>query len=481
MTDHPTPSTSPAPPLRLYRFDRIVVIVMVVLLGAIALTIALGDRVGVQIRRTLPEGIASSTSGIAIQFSEAMNWDSVIERVQVEPLLEGAYTWGGTTLRFRPTEALEPGATYQVTLASGAESANGRKVLADTVYSFRVRTPRVAYLFPANATPQNVWIADPAEPGNGEQITFSPSGVLNFDISPDGTKLAFAERSTSTGTSDIKLLDLETGALTQLTNCPDSDCNSPVWRPDGNMLAYHRVDLNSELSDLGVSPTRVWLVDMSTTPPTNRPLFADSQLLGYSPQWSADGSRISVYDNNSVGILVYDFSDGSLLVVPTRNGGSDVALSPDGRRIIFPFLIIDQSGGGARNTLRIADLESEEITDLTSPADPIDDATTAWHPDGRYVALARRYTDERYTRTRQLYLLDTESSEVQPLIEEERYYNGFFSWDPQGEQLVVQRFPELTETGEMNSTGTPEIWTYDMETEQLTQVVENGYLPRWVP
>ncbi len=463
------------PGFRLTHFDRLVALVILGLVAALLIVLLLGDRVGVQIERTAPQAVASSTTGIAIQFSEAMNWDSVVERMAFQPPLEGAYTWTDRTLRFRPDEPLQPGAEYTVTLAGGAESTIGRQVLNATTFDFRIRTPRVAYLAPSDATPQNVWIADPAVEGSAEQVTFSPSGVLNFDISPDGTQVAFAERNSNTGTSDIKLLNLETGDLTQLTNCPDSDCNSPSWRPDGNMLAYHRVELNSGLDALGVSPTRVWLIDLTTTPPSNYPLFSDSQILGYSPQWSADGQRIAVYDNNSVGILVYDFSDESLLVIPTRNGGSDVALSPDGSQIIFPNLIIDQGSGGARTTLDIADLENSKITPLTSAEDPIDDATTAWNPNGRYVALARRYLDDRYTRARQLYLLDTETLEVTPLVVDEQYYNGFFLWDPQGNELVIQRFPE----NEPN--GRPEIWTYNLETEALTQVAQNAMLPRWVP
>ena len=469
------PSEYRLPSFHLTRFDRLVGLVLLALAAAIVFVILLGDRVGVQIERTLPQAVASSTTGVLIEFSESMNWDTVVERMQFDPPLEGDFSWTGSTLRFRPAEPLEPGSTYSVTLTSGAESTNGRAVLADTTFDFRIRTPRVAYLAPSDATPQNVWIADPAVEGSSEQVTFSPSGVLNFDISPDGTKLAFAERNSNTGTSDIKLLDLETGALQQLTNCPDSDCNTPLWRPDGNMLAYHRVERNSDLDSLGVSPTRVWLIDLTTTPPSNYPLFSDSQILGYAPQWSGDGTRIAVYDNNSVGILVYDFTDESLSVIPTRNGGSDVALSPDGQQVIFPYLIIDEGTGGARTTLQMADLENGQISDLTHPDDPIDDATTAWNPDGRYVALARRYLDDRYTRARQLYLLDTETGEVEPLVVDERYYNGFFLWDPQGNELVIQRFPEN------DPNGRPEIWTYHVETDTLTQVAQNAMLPRWVP
>jgi Tol biopolymer transport system component len=461
------------------RFDGIVLAFMLVLVGAIVLTVLIGDRVGVQINRLAPQGTAGSTARLAIQFDEAMNWDTVTERVKIDPPIEGEFTWSGTTLRFRPTEALTPGQDYRVSLLPGAQSTAGRSVLNETAFSFTVRKPRVAYLAPADSTPQNVWIADPADPSSAEQITFSPSGVNTFAISPDGTKLAFSENNSATGVSDIKLLDLETGGLTQLTNCADAYCDTPVWRPDGSLIAYQRTERNSDLNT-GVSPMRVWLIDMTTTPASTRPLFSDSQILGYSPQWSADGSRISVFDNASVGILIYNFEDGKTTLIPTRSGGSDIALSPDGTRLIYPRVII-QEGAQAKSNLQMADLVSGEIIDLTSPDEPLDDSTSAWSPDGRYLAIARRYLDERYTRTRQLYLMDMSDQSVEPLVTDERYFNGYFTFDPFGQQLLMQRFPELTESGEQNANGKPEIWTLDITSGEMLKVAENAYIPQWVP
>jgi Tol biopolymer transport system component len=465
--------------LGLSRFDLMVILVILGLLAAIGVTIILGDRVGVQIIRTAPDDASSSTARVVIQFNEVMDWESVTQRMSFDPPVEGDYSWSGTTLRFLPKTALIPGSDYTVTLEADAQSVDGRKVLQDKIFTFTVRTPRVAYLTPVNSIPQNVWMADPTDPSTAEQITFSPSGILNFDVSPDGTKIAFAERNSSTGTSDIKMLDLENGALQQLTNCPDSDCNSPVWRPDGSMIAYHRIDLNSDLTNVGTSPTRVWLIDLSTTPATTRPLFSDSQILGYNPEWSADGNRIAVYDNNSQGILVYNFADGVPTLIPTRNGGSDVSLSPDGSKVIFPNLIIENAS--ARSNLLMADLTTNQVVELSAAAEPLDDATTAWSPDGRYLAIARRYLDERFTRTRQIYLMDMQDNSVMPLVTDERYFNGFFSWDPQGKSLVIQRFPELTEDYEPNNEGMPEIWTYELATQSLVKVATNAYLPRWVP
>jgi Tol biopolymer transport system component len=463
-------------PSRLSTFDRTVLAVIVGLIAALGVTVLLGDHVGVTLVRVGPLGEARSTSQVVVQFSETMKRDTV--RLRVEPAIEGDYTWNGSTIIFRPADALEPGADYTVVLETDAESDSGRKVLSEYRFSFRVRTPRVAYLAPANSAPQNVWVADPADPASARQVTFSLSGIFDYGVSPDGTQIAFAERNSSTGTSDIKLLDLETGALQQLTNCVDSSCVTPVWRPDGRMIAYQREDFNSDIDNVGVSPTRVWLIDLSIVPATTRPLFSDSQLLGHTPQWSSDGNRIMVFDVRSQGIIVYDFMTDDIALIPSRYGSTG-ALSPDGTRLVFPELVFD--GNMARSTLQIADLSTRQYAALTAAEEPIDDDMAVWHPDGQRLAIARRYTDARFTRGRQIYLLDPDDGTVEPLVVDERYANGWFTFDPNGRQLVIQRFPELDDNGQPNSAGQAEIWTYDLTSGELTQVATNGFFPRWVP
>jgi dipeptidyl aminopeptidase/acylaminoacyl peptidase len=141
---------------------------------------------------------------------------------------------------------------------------------------------RVAYLAPATGMTQNIWIADLTSLDSPEQVTFSSEGIFNFDISPDGRYVAFAEHDSNSDTTEIKMLDLRTGALRQLTNCvaEDADCKTPVWRPDGNMIAYDRAELNSALTSAGMSPIRVWLIDLATDPITTPAVrrFADSRL-----------------------------------------------------------------------------------------------------------------------------------------------------------------------------------------------------------
>ncbi len=460
------------------KFDRMVALVMVGLVAAIGVVLLLGDRVGVQLERYSPTTQAAGTTPISLVFSEVMNWDSVIDHLQFTPELIGAYASNNKTLRFTPAEPLPPGTVYQVQLNAGAVSTGGRQVLQDAQFSFQIRQPRVAYLMPADGTPQNIWIA--SADGVPEQLTFSPTGILNFDASADGTTIAFAEKTT-TGTSDIKLLDLTNGSLRQITNCVDSLCNTPVWRPDGNMMAYQRVDLNSGLGNLGVSPTRIWLIDLTTAPPTDRPLFDDNQILGYAPQWSADSQRVALYDSNQRAIMIYQLEDGSLTVIPNGNGGSDVALSPDGNQVVFPELIFEEDTGKVRSVLKLASLTDGTVSDLTDVEAPVDDGQSAWDPAGEMLAVARRITTEGAPQTRQIYLVDSATGEAEALVEDERYFNGYFSWNAQGDQLVIQRFPQFTESGEFNALGRPEIWTYDLESDNLLLIAENAYLPQWVP
>lgn len=483
MSEHLSPrsqSGSPALPRhpQFSRFDRIVLGTVLALILAILVVVLLGDHVGVQLLRSGPADVARSTGPITIQFSETMNRPTVEERLRLEPPVEGAFAWNGATVIFRPAEALLPGQEYTVILAAGAESDSGRRVLAEHRYTFTVRRPEVAYLVPADATPQNIWIVDPADPASARQVTFSETGVYDFGVSPDGTQIAFAEYRGDTGTIDLKLLDLESGAVTLLVDCPASDCTTPTWSPNGDLIAYERVEVNDPFASAGVGQTRVWLIDLRPDPPTTRPLFSNSQAIGYAPTWSPDGSRVAVFDSSSQGIMIYDLSQDSAAFIPSRHG-SVGAFSPDGTRLLFPDVIL-REGQGARTHLQIANLETQRFTDLTDPDEPIDDERGVWRPDGQAIAVARRYLDDRYTQGRQLYLIDADDGSAEPLVVDPAYYHGFFAWDPAGRQLVIQRFPQAAPQ-ERAAEIRPEIWVFEVESGGLIKVADNAFHPRWVP
>jgi Tol biopolymer transport system component len=237
------------------------------------------------------------------------------------------------------------------------------------------------------------------------------------------------------------------------------------------------MDLNTEMRALGVSSARVWLVDLTTTPYTNRPLFTDNQILGFGPQWSADGRRLAIFDANSDNVYIHDFTDDTTQAIPLGNTSSHVALSPDGQQLSFARMILDDETSAFRFDLYLVDVETGAERDVFGPDEPVDDRESAWNPDGQHLVIARRYTDARSTRHRQLFLLDTQTGTTEELVFDADYFNGFFSWNPLGTQLAIYRFPELA-AGEA---GHPEVWVYDLATDQLAQIAANAYLPQWVP
>ncbi len=240
------------------------------------------------------------------------------------------------------------------------------------------------------------------------------------------------------------------------------------------MIAYERTEYDAQF---GSGPPRIWLIDLTTTPATTRPLFQQSQILGYDAQWSGDGNRIALVDSASVSILVYDFSTGKIISIASQAGESG-ALSPDGTRLIYPDIVFQPEGAFTKQ--RLAVLDSGEFLSLTDNDAPISDRQARWSPDGTKIALARENQDSP-VRGIQIALYDLRTDQTTMLTNDSQYANLSFWWSPTGEQLAIQRVPELDDNLQPNSNALPEIWTYDLSSGALTQVMTNGYLPRWIP
>lgn len=370
---------------------------------------------------------------------------------------------------------MTPGVTYTVTLENGIRALEGgRQVINTYEFSFEVLPPRIAYLAPSDQTPQNIALLDLRD-RSVQPITDSPTGVYDYAASPDGERVAFTEVNPLTGASDIKIVSLVDGGLRQITNCVDASCTSPVWRPDGRVIAYERSEFNSALQGVGGSPPRIWLVDLLTNPPTSRPLFSETQILGYNAQWSADGRRIALVDRAAGAILVYDFDSDRILAVPSSAGTSG-ALSPDGTRLVFPELFFVD---GATAHMQLVDLDSGDRLELSSPGDGVDDKRAIWHPSGDYLVIAR--DDLAIAPTTQLYRVDPLTGASEPLTTDPRFTNAYFWFDPNGTALLIQRFPQFDEAMQPDPLARPQVWTLDIASGDMTLLAENAFLPTWVP
>ena len=342
---------------------------------------------------------------------------------------------------------------------------------------------RVAYLYPATSSPQNVWMSEIDNPDARAQVTFSEYGVYDFDFSPNGELLAYSERS-GAGIVSLRLLDMRSGRTVDLVDCAAQSayCTTPVFSPDGGKLAYQRSESLSGTFGL----PRIWLVDMASPSYETARLIEDTRVVGHSPVWAANGNTIAFYssDTREPGILIFDFvpragSDVQLRFIPSSHGAMGT-ISPNGQRIIFPE--IARRGEQFFTHLRLADLSEKTFTAFTDPDGPSDDANARWNPDGQTLALARRYTDNRWTPGHQLYLRSARDGDeaLRPILYDERYNTSFFRWNQSGKRLVMQRFPVGRSSDSDKRKPLPEVWVYDLESGDASMIVADAFLPQWL-
>jgi Tol biopolymer transport system component len=467
-------------------FDRKVLLIVAGLIALIGCIILSGDHVGVTIVRVNPVGVTTSTTSITLQFSEDMNRDSVVQRFRIEPPVKGRTTWTGANFNFAPEAPLRQGQSYSIILERGAQSQTGRQLLSDYQAQFIIRSARTAFLAPADGRPANIWAVDLTVPGNPQQITFSQTGITEFDVSQDGSKIAFIEKG---ATSALKLLDLSSGSIQQLTSCNDSTCMEPAWRPDGTIIAYSRAFTNSNLNrSLSVGAglrgglPRVWLVDLTQSPTSDRPLFTDSQVIGGAPTWSADGSRIAVNNLDNGDITVYDFTLAQSMLIPNPYGPPGT-FSADGTQVIFSKMVAgDNAGQGFHAHLQAFNLNTQELTDLSRAEKvSVDDTLAVWQPNGSLIAVLRRYNDDRSVLGRQVYLLNPVTGTVKSLVVDKTYNTVKIIWNANGDQLLLERFPAVEQNGQLVSQGLPEVWIFDMRSNLLTRMATNASHAHWLP
>lgn len=69
-----------------------------------------------------------------------------------------------------------------------------------------------------------------------------------------------------------------------------------------------------------------------------------------------------------------------------------------------------------------------------------DDFAPAWAPDGTKLAFARSFPLGRYDERSQIYLVDSDGTDQEPLTAPEPVYDADPQWSPDGERLVFTRF-----------------------------------------
>lgn len=452
------------------RFDVVITGVIVLLLIAIGGVIAAGDQVGVYVVEDgySPVDTASGATSIRLHFSEAMLPTSVEDNFHLEPAVTGNFDWSqADTLIFHPVQPLSAGQAYTVSVGAEARAANRAATLAsDFSWTFKVRLPRAVFLSPSDALENNLVVAD-LETGETYPLLATEQRIEDFAVSPDGRQIAYTVMH-SARAADIWVLDVATRTPHPVTNCVKAHCSGPAWNHNSSLLAYQRFDFSA-----GAGTSRTWIVDLNSL--ETALLFADPHILGQSPRWSPMQDRIAVFDVSIPGIRVLDYRSGTEIFIDSIAGGVG-PWSPGGNSLIFPTLSQGAVGDLFYDELEIIDMSTQTRRPLIpNETAPSDNSSAQWSPDGQRIAITRQYFDERFTNSKQIYLLDWESQAITPLVVDANYYHSSIHWDASGQRLIFQRFP-FAASGEQI-----EVWYLDLATNQLEKLSDNGMFPDWLP
>jgi hypothetical protein len=445
-------------------------------------------------------------TAIRLEFSQAMQPESVAERLSIQPARPGELTWQGTTLVFTPEQPWQPGETVQVRLDKGARAAEFpslaiRQALA---WSFTIRQPQLVYLFPSRGA-ANLHVLDP-QTGQDTTLTNLPEGIQDFDLSINGEALYFSVLTTSG--SAVYRLDLADGALETARDveapspdplvpvlvppapvlappapvltlsCPQARCLSVRVSPLGDYLAY-------ESTPDQTGRTQVWVLPLKHVQSAEPPepfLAGEPDHQTFQPLWSSQG-MLAYYDLDAAAYILQDLGSGQVTLFPNQTGAS-ADWHPDGERFVAAEIFFTGETGTAQpeglaaraySHLLLFNRRDASTQDLT-PGEDLEDTFPLFSPDGSTLAFARKFLDTpRWTIGRQLYWMRLGGGEARQLTNDPIYTHYDFAWSPGGEQLAYVRFNQTAPQEP------PELWLVQVSTGIAESLVVGGYAPQWLP
>ena len=144
---------------------------------------------------------------------------------------------------------------------------------ANSIITFARWSPdsrQIAFIkMPDSQTPFSVgelWVMDangnharllvPADAGHGYAAAWSPDSTCIAIVGRDNPNDPAADQSAGALVSNIYMVDIATGQVTQVTHFQETLVESPVWSADGHFLAFPVVTLNDTI--------KVWIADLTS-------------------------------------------------------------------------------------------------------------------------------------------------------------------------------------------------------------------------
>lgn len=302
---------------------------------------------------------------------------------------------------------------------------------------------------------QNIWLV-PSAGGWPQQLTVGERPVRRPAWSPSGKFIAYESDALGDGT-DIFVVKVENGEVTNLSKSPGIGETEAAWSPDSRYLAWSARrpggGAGIEIYDMLLRRRRAL---MPETPPGTRYIH---------PLWSSDGKWIACTHLTGAdsSIFLIEVASGTATKLTPHEGRQRwtlAAWSPDGRR-----LLVTSDARNGRGNVALIDVKTKAVSWIGEPS-AAELRAGSFSPDGKLLTWSA--TMQGSTGLCLHDLATSVTHEIAPPLGANRWGGSPSAFSDDGRQLLWQSDgPQAPAT----------LWSYDIasnQSRQLTHALVGG-------
>lgn len=399
----------------------------------------------------------SPRAAIRITFSRMVDRRSAEQHFVITPVVPGRFTWqDDRTFTFRPSQPLNAGTFYHITISNGMRDARGRGNIGETGWPFQVRPPRLLAVTQEGNGTNALWLLpiDGSEPRRLLELPETPNGIA---VAPDGNT-ALVVQARAPNRTALTLVDLADGSSQPFLDDLTASLSHPRWAPLGERIAYER----RVLRDGVAGPPQIWLVKSDGSAPS--PLQSDETTSNSTALWSPDGGKLAYMVGETQALGLYDTFDSTVRTFPSSNGAA-VTWAPDGQALVYVAPIFVE--GGTRMRLRRLDLTTGAQHDLLDDQAAL--LSPAIAPDGSLIAFVQQSPDQQ---TSTIQLLPPAGGEARQLTARGGYQDLHPTWSLDSRRIAFIR---------TNGAAQRDLYLADVADGTLRHVRANVVQVVWAP
>ncbi len=210
-------------------------------------------------------------------------------------------------------------------------------------------------------------------------------------VSPDGRYFSFTDWRSNTGSSWLRIRDLQTGEIRDITKPPtdkDQNAKDSIWSPDGKQIAYKCTVRRLRPPRRPNKHVEIRIARLDGSEPRVIVEGDEGQNI-WVGDWSSDGKHLVGAAGKD--IVMISVEDGSMRVLKTLQHALidwEMRISPDGRFIVYAHAP-NEDDPFQRDIFLLATDGSRDAPLIEHPSHDYD---PVWTPDGKGIVFVSNRT-----------------------------------------------------------------------------------------